>query len=142
MPVDATVVRRRLRRLERCLRVLRALRALGRAAFESDEAVQDRVERNAELSAQACADIALHIVSALGQDAPEAYAEAIVALAKAGVVSADLGRRIAEVVRLRNILVHDYLDIDHGRLFDELSWVDDAAAFGEAVERWLSTPGR
>lgn len=38
---------------------------------------------------------------------------------------------------MRNILVHNYLDVDHGRLFDELGWIEDAAAFGVAVERWL-----
>jgi uncharacterized protein YutE (UPF0331/DUF86 family) len=130
-------LRRRLRRLERCLRVLRVLRGGGRGAFVSDEAVQDRAERNAEVAAQSCADIALHIVSASGGAAPETYADAVRALARDGVVSQELAERVAAVVRLRNILVHDYIDVDHGRLFDELGWLDDASSFGEAVERWL-----
>ena len=41
---------------------LRSLRARGRDAFLSDEVVQDRAERHAQLLAQACADIALHIL--------------------------------------------------------------------------------
>jgi uncharacterized protein YutE (UPF0331/DUF86 family) len=142
LPVDPALIRRRLRRLERCLRVLRELRRQGRASFVADDAVQDRVERNAELAAQACADIALHVAAAHGQQAPETYADAIHALARLGVIPADLAERIAAVARLRNILVHDYLDMDHGRLFDELSWVEDATAFGEAVERWLTAQGR
>lgn len=130
-------MRRRLRRLERCLRALQALRALGRPAFVSDAAVQDRAERNAELAAQSCADIALHIVSAAGRAAPETYADAVRALVEEGVLSPELAERIAALVRLRNLLVHDYLDVDHGRLFDELDWVDDAVSFGETVEHWL-----
>lgn len=38
---------------------------------------------------------------------------------------------------LRDILAHMYLDIDHGRLFDELAWIDDSERLATAVERWL-----
>lgn len=73
--------------MERSLRVLRELRQRGRAAFVADEAVQDRSERNAQLLAQACADIALHILAASGAAAPETYAEALTSLGAAGVIT-------------------------------------------------------
>ena len=125
--------------MERSLRVLRSLRPRGRAAFESDEVVQDRVDRHAQLLAQACADVALHILPATGAAAPETYAEALVRLGAAGVVPPALAARLAAAVRLRNILVHGYLDIDHGRLFDELEWIEDTAEFAGAIETWLET---
>jgi uncharacterized protein YutE (UPF0331/DUF86 family) len=134
-------LRRRLRALERYLRVLRALRARGRDAFVRDEIVQDRAERNAELLAQTCADVALHIVSAAGSAAPETYSEAIHAAAVILELPAELTERLAAAVRLRNILVHMYLDIDHGRLFDELGWIEDTEQFAACVERWLSRLG-
>jgi uncharacterized protein YutE (UPF0331/DUF86 family) len=137
LPVDAVVVRRRLRALERSLRILRALRSRGRDAFLSDEVVQDRAERHAQLLAQACADIALHVLAGTGSGAPESYAEALTALAGAGVIGEALGARLADAVRLRNILVHGYLDIDHGRLFDELEWIERTEEFAVAIERWL-----
>ena len=137
MPVDPVVLRRRLRALERYLRVLRTLRALGRDAFVNDEVVQDRVERNAELLAQTCADIALHLVSASGSAAPETYGDAIRAAARIVDLPAALTERLAAAVRLRNILVHMYLDIDHGRLFDELDWIEDTERFAASVEAWL-----
>jgi hypothetical protein len=28
-------------------------------------------------------------------------------------------------------------DLDHGRLFDELDWVEEAAGFATAIEQWL-----
>jgi uncharacterized protein YutE (UPF0331/DUF86 family) len=119
------------------LRILRALRARGREAFLSDEVVQDRAERHAQLLGQACADIALHILAGTGTAAPETYAEALSALAAAGVIPTSLGTRLAGAVRLRNILVHGYLDIDHGRLFDELDWIDQTEEFAAAIESWL-----
>lgn len=137
LPVDPGVVRRQLRALERSLRILRTLYAQCRDAFVSDEAVQDRVERHAQLLAQTCADIALHILAGTCSAAPETYGEALSALAGAGVIPAPLGARLANAVRLRNILVHGYLDIDHGRLFDELDWIEQTEEFAVAIERWL-----
>ncbi len=138
MPVDPVVLRRRLHAIERYLRVLRALRARGREAFLHDDVVQDRVERNAELLAQTCADVALHIVSASGTAAPETYGDAIRNAAPLLDLPAEVVDRLAGAMGLRNILAHMYLDIDHGRLFDELGWIDDSERFAAAVERWLA----
>lgn len=137
MPVDPVVLRRLLRAIERSLRVLRSLRTRGREAFESDEVVQDRADRHAQLLAQGCADVALHILAASGAAAPETYAEALIALGATGVIPATLASKLAGAVRLRNILVHGYLDIDHGRLFDELGWIEDTGEFATVIERWL-----
>lgn len=70
MPVDPQVVRRRLRALEGYLKALRDLRRLGREAFQTDKAVQAQVERNAQLLAQVCADMALHVLAGTGAAAP------------------------------------------------------------------------
>jgi uncharacterized protein YutE (UPF0331/DUF86 family) len=123
--------------MERSLRVLRGIRAGSRPAFLSDETAQDRAERHAQLLAQACADISLHFLAASGAAAPETYAGALTAFGATGVLTPALAARLAAAVRLRNILVHGYLDIDHGRLFDELDWIEDAAQLASAVERWL-----
>jgi uncharacterized protein YutE (UPF0331/DUF86 family) len=139
LPVDPIVVRRLLRAIERSLRILRSLHARGRHEFEYDEIVQDRAERHTQLLAQACADVALHILAASGKTAPETYADALLGLGAAGIIPRDLAATLAGAVRLRNILVHGYLDVDHGRLFDELGWIEETARFAEVIERWLET---
>jgi hypothetical protein len=48
-----------------------------------------------------------------------------------------LGARLAQAVRLRNILVRGYLDINHGRPFDELDWIESTEEFAAAIEQWL-----
>lgn len=133
------MLRRRLRAIERYLRVLRTLHAQGRDAFVRDEAVQDRVERNAELLAQSCADIALHIVSATGVSSPESYADAVRDVGPLIGLPAQVTQRLASAMGLRNVLAHMYLDIDHGRLFDEFGWIEDTETFASTVERWLRT---
>ena len=58
-------------------------------------------------------------------------------LAADAVIPGPLGARLAQAVRLRNILVHGYLDIDHGRLFDELDWIESTETFAAAIDLWL-----
>ncbi len=127
--------------MERSLRILRQLQRQGREAFESDEVVQDRVDRNAQLLAQGCADIALHILAGTGTAAPETYAEALEDLGTVGIIDPAIATRLAAAVRLRNVLVHAYLEVDHGRLYDELGWIEDAGEFASAIEGWLSRQG-
>ena len=123
--------------MDRSLRTLRSLRARGRDAFLFDEVVQDRADRHAQLLAQAGADIALHILAETGTAAPETYAEALSALGAASIIPEPLGEVLAQAVRLRNILVHGYLDIDHGRLFDGFDRIESTETFAAAIEHWL-----
>ena len=37
--------------------------------------------------------------------------------------------------------MHAYLELDHGRLYDELGWIEDAAELAAAIEGWLSRQG-
>ncbi|HET6583688.1 MAG TPA: HepT-like ribonuclease domain-containing protein [Nannocystaceae bacterium] len=105
----------------------------------SDDATQDRAARNAQLLAQTCADIALHILAAGGEAAPETYAAALVELARLGRIPASIGQSLAAAVGLRDLLVHAYLDVDYGRVHDELGWIDDAVTFAAAIEPSLES---
>lgn len=53
------------------------------------------------------------------------------------IITPVLAERLAGAIRLRNILVHGYLDIDHGRLFDELDWIENTADFARVIDGWL-----
>ena len=56
------------------------------------------------------------------------------------IVPTRLVERVAGIDGLRNILVHDYLKVDHGRLFDDLTeGLDDFEAFAAHVAPFLST---
>jgi uncharacterized protein YutE (UPF0331/DUF86 family) len=76
------------------------------SAIVCDVALQECVERNAELLAQVCIDVALHIVAASGTAAPETYGEALRALAPIVDLAHDVTARLAAAARLRNLLVH------------------------------------
>lgn len=87
-----------------------------------------------QLSIQACMDIATYLIAQLGFSAPDAPENVFSVLGREGVLSADLAKRMVGMVRFRNILVHDYLEIDsiivHTHLAGEL---DDFDQFAQEI---------
>jgi uncharacterized protein YutE (UPF0331/DUF86 family) len=79
------------------------------------------VERRLQLSIQVCIDIANHLIVHLGLRVPETQENVFAILATEGIITPDLGQRMVGMVRFRNILVHDYLDIDSSLVHNHLS---------------------
>jgi uncharacterized protein YutE (UPF0331/DUF86 family) len=118
--VDRNVFTRRLGRLEQLLRNLRRLTELDRDAFLTDEAVQAQAERWTHLAIECAIDLANHLIADQGWKSPTTNKETFQILGQEGVLDANLTRRMEGWAGLRNILVHLYLEVDHGLLFDIL----------------------
>lgn len=122
----------RLSKLDDYVRHLRELRHAPLDEYLDDENLQAIVERRLQLAIQACMDIAGYLIAQMGIPTPDAPDNVFVALGRAGVISEELAQRMAGMVRFRNILVHDYLDIDsmlvHAHLASELADFDRFAA--------------
>ena len=91
-----------------------------------------------QVAAQNALDVATHIASAHGVDAPD-YTSAVDKLVELGVLSADFGHRFRQVAGFRNVLVHAYLDVDLAVLARALNdGLDDFERFAREVEGWLA----
>ena len=119
--VDRNVFDRRLARLARLLRNLRTLTDLDRDTFLTDEAVQAQAERWTHLAVECAIDLANHLIADHGWTSPTTNKETFQILGEKGVLGAALASRMEGWAGLRNILVHLYLDVDHGLLFDILA---------------------
>ncbi len=87
------------------------------------------------MSIQICIDIGAHLVSELGLKPAESYQGVFASLAAHGTIDSDLADRLSAAARLRNLLVHDYGDIDYSRLWDTLGDLEDIRSFAAAAER-------
>jgi uncharacterized protein YutE (UPF0331/DUF86 family) len=59
-------------------------------------------------------------------------------LVEAGVLSPELGARLAGIAGFRNILVHDYLQIDRGIVYQKLhEGVADLESFATEIVQFL-----
>ncbi|MGI8750376.1 MAG: type VII toxin-antitoxin system HepT family RNase toxin [Thermoleophilaceae bacterium] len=132
--VDADSVFSKLGRLDSLLTVLADVRARGERAVVSDVHVQLEAERGLQVSIQICIDLGAHLISELGLKPPEDYRSVFASLAQAGVIEPDLAEQLTDAAGLRNLLVHDYGEIDHQRLWATLGELDDLRDFAKAVE--------
>ncbi len=77
---------------------------------------------------EACVDAGQHVCAAQGWGPPQDNGQVMSVLAEHGVLEAELARRLRRAVGFRNVLVHDYVDVDDdivlARLLD-LADLDD-----------------
>jgi uncharacterized protein YutE (UPF0331/DUF86 family) len=130
--VDRGAVESRARRIDAELEVLEHARTGGREPYLRNRSLQREVERALEVSIQACIDIGAHLVAVWGLGAPEDYADVFERLSRDDALERGLAERMKEAAGQRNMLVHVYLEIDHTKIWDKLSEVDDLRAFA----RW------
>jgi len=106
----------------------------------SDYRLYGLAERYLHLSIECLLDICNMLVSGLGLRKPERYQDAVDILAEAKVLSRALARRLVGVAGFRNILVHEYLDIDRSLVYQYLQeGLGDLEAFAQEVIRFLRT---
>lgn len=131
-------VRERLKRLEEVTHRLEGYRGRPREAFLADVDGQWAVERGFTLAAECLVDIAGHILSGKLGIQPDDQEDAIRRLGAEGVISTDLAGRLRGFGGFRDILVHEYLRIDPGRVRDDLeNELDTLRDFVAEIALWL-----
>ncbi len=136
-PLDTEVIDARLRELSRRLRRVEARRPASVKALAADEDLQDILARNLEVAIQTCIDVAYHLCGAHGA-VPTTAAEAFSELARRGLIERRLAGRLQLAVGFRNVLVHEYTDVDWKIVMQVMrTGTRDLAAFGKAVLRML-----
>lgn len=118
--VDREIVATRLSKLREALRKLQAIAAKPRAEYLGSETDRALSEHYLRLALEAALDAGNHVIAAKGWRKPLELREIPLILAEAGVVSRELGERLARAAGLRNRLVHAYADIDHAIIYDIL----------------------
>ena len=70
------------------------------------------VERILELIIMVSSDVVFHLISEKGKDIPSSYRSAFLKAGELSIISNDLSERLALAAGMRNILVHEYEEID------------------------------
>ena len=133
MTIDAELVTRKLLLIAADLEPLRTIHGKGRDAFLASLLDQAVVERLLERTITRMIDVNYHLVTANGQPPPSDYHASFVQLRDLQILDHVFAVRIARAAGLRNRLVHDYQDIDPGKVYDALD-----AALGD-VPIYLSS---
>ena len=108
---DRDIVLAKIAAIERCLKRIRETTGGDPASLEELDR-QDIFVLNLQRAIQAAIDLAGHIVAADKLGLPETVRANFTLLRNAGVISAELGRKMEAMVGFRNIAIHNYQDID------------------------------
>ncbi len=91
-----------------------------REAYLSDFYLKASAERLIQLIVDCASDINNHIVVEMGQRPAEDYASSFIRASEAGMLTAELANRLKGSGGMRNILVHEYMDIDDEKVYKVL----------------------
>ena len=139
MKPEFSGIERRLERLSTCLKKLEPFKAKQKEEILQDPYMQDIIERNLEVAAQAVIDIANRIISIKGLEKPRDYFEAIIRLGEADVLPLRFAQKLAPIAGFRNILVHDYMEIDWDEVYNNLHQLQDLSKFMNYVKNWMKS---
>jgi uncharacterized protein YutE (UPF0331/DUF86 family) len=137
MKPEFSGIERRLEKLSVCLQKLEPFKKQKKEELLGDPYLQDIIERNLEVAAQAVIDIANRIISIDRLEKPRDYYEAILRLGEVGILPIDFAQKLAPIAGFRNILVHSYLDINWDEVYNNLSQIHDLTRYMDHVKTWM-----
>lgn len=138
--LDRPSLVRKLAALDASVSHLRTLASsVSRTQLNDDLTTRWAVLHGLQLAAQTCLDIAAQVAVAEGRDATD-YASALDTLADIDVLPTEFARRFRGLAGFRNVVVHEYLDVDLDVVFTVLTQhLTDLEAFAQHLRDWLST---
>jgi uncharacterized protein YutE (UPF0331/DUF86 family) len=87
---------------------------------------------------EACVDVAQHICAADGWGPPADNGDAVRLLGGHGVLTTELAISIRKAVGFRNVLVHDYIEVDDSIVVDRLKSLGDLEEFVRLVAAYVT----
>ena len=118
--VKAEVIRKRLQKLEECLLILRGLQSYSLEEFLDDPEHYGSAERFLQLAIETTTDMGSHVIADLGLGEVNWYSDIAAVLAEKKFISDELREKWIRMVGFRNILFHNYLEVDRRIVYDVL----------------------
>jgi len=127
----------KLRDMKRYVDFLKTHRDTSADDLRSDYLLRSAKERNFQLALESTLDVGEMIISLEGFRRPEDYQSIIEILGEGGVLPKDFAERFAPAAGFRNILVHQYTELDLGELQGRLRELEDFDFFALSVAKFL-----
>lgn len=89
---------------------------------------------------EACVDVAQHICATEGWGPPADNGDAVRLLGAHGVLTAELATSMRKAVGFRNVLVHDYIEVDDEIVVGRLKGLSDLDEFVRQVAAYVTLP--
>lgn len=110
--VRPEVIRKRLNKADEYLRILKDLQRLTYDEFSGNPVYYGSTERFLQLAIETLTDMGNHVIAELELGIVNSYRDIPILLAEAGHIDHDIRDKWISMIGFRNILIHDYLEID------------------------------
>lgn len=130
-----------LQRLRGEVAYLRRRADADRAALRADEERMSGLKYRFVTALETVINIAQHLCASEGWGPPASNADSLRLLGAHGVLDEGLADRVASAVGFRNLLVHQYGDIDDDLVVASLDDLDDLDGFVQSVATWTLESG-
>lgn len=139
MPLRPDLVRRKLLSIEQAVSRPRSWQPITEERLAQDLLLQWAVERGLQVASEALFDTGNHVLAGEFAETVDRDAAVPERLVARGVITAPTGSRLRGWAGFRNVLVHDYAEVDLARVAAGCARLDDFDAFVRDVELWLAS---
>ena len=136
--VDRDLVRRKMSRLNMYLKQLTPVSKYSFKSYKEDTYLKFSAERLIQLIVDGAVDINNHVVVETEQRPPEDYRSSFLRAAEIKLITGELAEKIKGSAGLRNILVHEYMDVDDKIVYDSIFLVlENYREYLRQVDRFI-----
>ena len=138
--MDRDRILRLLKEIRESLRVVEAVASLDLSEFIADVRNRYTLRLGIVEIVEAATAIGLHVLRERFNEDVEGYVQVFRKLLERGVLSRDVGEGMIKLVRLRNLIVHRYWEVDDTRMYREIreEGIRLVRRFIGEVERYVS----
>ncbi|MBI5555955.1 MAG: DUF86 domain-containing protein [Elusimicrobia bacterium] len=118
--IEIDLVRRKLSRLHMYLKELAPIAEKSFPEYKEGRYLKYTAERLIQLMVECAIDINNHVVVEMKKRPPEDYTVSFIKAAEVGLISRELADKLKGSAGMRNILVHEYMEIDDRIVYESI----------------------
>ena len=136
--MDTEKITNKLMQIDEFLELLNQIGSTKEDQFVNDKILIGSAKYYLQVSIEACLDVANHIIASERLRAPKDYADSFSVLNETGFISTELCRKLRQMAKFRNRLVHLYSEIDNNYIYGFIrNDLNDFLLFKKAITRRL-----
>ncbi len=108
------IILNKIENIERCVQRVKETYHGNEDKLSTDYDIQDIIVLNLQRACESIIDIAMHLIKIKKLGIPKDSKEAFTLLSKANIIPKNLSERLEKMVGFRNVIIHEYTNIDYG----------------------------
>lgn len=137
--VSKKILFKLIERLERALNRLESKKDVSFEDFEKNWELHGAIIHELQVVIQTIIDIGTHLISELGLKSPDFYREIANILEQNNIIPSDYAENLRKIIAFRNILVHEYMELDLKEVYKNLQKLEDLRKFAVYILNFLDT---